>query len=88
MEYPKRKKPLFHRPRKVAFYYRYPRTFYYGCLTFTMLCLFSKPIYDMIYHPPTIDPEKLDPEIRKRLVEEGQKLYGDRSKILRELQNK
>jgi len=74
MEYPKRPKPIFKRPRKVPFPYRHPKIFYFGTISVSMLLLFSRVIYDLIYRPSTIDPLSLTPEERKAVVARSQRL--------------
>lgn len=60
MEYPKRPRSFFKLSRKLPIWERHPQLFYFGSITVSMLLLFSKPIYDIMYKPPpTIDPTKL-----------------------------
>ncbi|KAG8191135.1 hypothetical protein JTE90_016650 [Oedothorax gibbosus] len=76
MEYPQRKKPFFKRPRKLPLSHRYPKTFYFSIVGVSLLVFFSKPIYDTIYHPPTVDYFALEPEERRRLVDEQRRKGG------------
>ncbi|GFY37423.1 uncharacterized protein TNIN_360741 [Trichonephila inaurata madagascariensis] len=68
MEYPSRKKPFFKRPRKVSLSQRYPKTSYFCIVGFSVLVLFSRPIYDMIFRPPTVDPYAVDAETLKKIA--------------------
>lgn len=74
MEYPSRKKPFYKRSRKVPLSQRYPRTVYFSILGISMGILFSRPIYDMIFRPPTIDPYAIDAETRKQLADRSKRL--------------
>ncbi|GFQ82702.1 uncharacterized protein TNCT_718631 [Trichonephila clavata] len=74
MEYPSRKKPFYKRPRKVPLNQRYPRTVYFSILGVSMLVFFSRPIYDMIFRPATIDPYAIDAETRKKIADRSRRL--------------
>ncbi|GIY19274.1 uncharacterized protein CDAR_413971 [Caerostris darwini] len=74
MEYPSRKKPIFKRSRKVPFSYRYPRTFFWGIIGTSMLLFFSRPIYDIIFRPPTVDPYAIDDETRKKIADRTRRI--------------
>ncbi|KFM77714.1 hypothetical protein X975_06420, partial [Stegodyphus mimosarum] len=63
-EYPRRRKPIYKRARKLPFSHRYPKIFYCSVVGISGLIFFSRPIYDIMFRPPTIDPLTLDPETR------------------------